>query len=85
MTMIRKSMIALGAMAVIMAGATPTLARDTSARHFGYGAFAYYGPSYSYGQRSRNSSRGLSSRGGAPDDHVGLLRAPVGQRRVSES
>jgi hypothetical protein len=54
MTMIRKSMIALGAMAVIMAGATPTLARDTSARHFGYGAFAYYGPSYSYGQRSRN-------------------------------
>ena len=40
MRMMRNMMMAVGAMAVIMAGATPTLARDVHKRHLGYGAFA---------------------------------------------
>jgi hypothetical protein len=52
MTTIKNLMIGVGALAVIMAGATPTMARDASARHFVNGAFAYHGPSHV--QRSRN-------------------------------
>jgi hypothetical protein len=45
-------MIGVGALAVIVAGATPTMARDASARHFVNGAFAYHGQSHV--QRPRN-------------------------------
>jgi hypothetical protein len=46
MKTIWKSMIGVGAIAVIVAGATPALARHGHARHFGYGygPFAYAGP-----------------------------------------
>ena len=52
MKTMRNLMIVVGALAVIMAGASPTLARDVHKRHFGYGTFAYHAPSYyRYGQR----------------------------------
>jgi hypothetical protein len=47
MKTMRNLMIAGGALAMVMAAATPTLAR-TAKHHYGYGAFAFQGPAISH-------------------------------------